>query len=280
MNPRNHRMFLAAAATLALLLSASTALATSVRPFNLLELTQQAEKIFQGECVGARQVTVVVRSTDAPAMEYDFRVVEGIRGAQVGETVTFRQVGPPTFDPATGERLRSAPFIVGMPEYRVGRRYLLFLGQESEFGLNTPAGLHQGFFEESVEPNGRRAFINGQNNATLFHAMEADQRSNRLAGANALGTAQIVHDNVELSPSERAMISRRKMGPVAADDLLSLTRKLAVSPARIEPTQRPATALAPAPASASAAPAAVPAPAPATTAATAPANVEAQKQAP
>lgn len=114
--------------------------ATSIKVANLKDLIEQSDRIFVGKCLSA------VSSVEGgvPLTTYSFQVIEPLQGIQ-SETIVVRQFGAATPAPAGGVPGRGV-IVQGMPTYRVGVSYLLFLVEESPLGLTSPAGLFQGAF--------------------------------------------------------------------------------------------------------------------------------------
>ncbi|MDO8520251.1 MAG: hypothetical protein Q7T11_08840 [Deltaproteobacteria bacterium] len=114
---------------ISLLISSPIAQALLVKQMTLRQVTHSSERIFRG--------TVLDSSLENDAEEsgrivryFTFRVDECLKGA-CGSKITFKQW-------AGGERL---------PEYDVGKDYLIFLPEESRrTGLVAPVGIMQGVY--------------------------------------------------------------------------------------------------------------------------------------
>ena len=129
---------------LLLLVGGLQALATSVVPMNLVDLTARSSRIFEGVCTTISHGTVkdVAGTTDIPVVHYTFTIKDNLRGTE-GQTITVSHLG--TFQ--DGRHFFMKPEWLGIPNYQVGRSYLLFLNQNSVNGLCAPMGMVQGVFE-------------------------------------------------------------------------------------------------------------------------------------
>ena len=100
-------------------------------PMNLEEIINFSGKIFSGICTSVEKIEDDPES-HLPVIKYTFKIIEGIKGVDDKEEITFKQWQPTT---------RS----VG---YEIGKKYLLFLYPESERGLTSTIGTDgQGYFE-------------------------------------------------------------------------------------------------------------------------------------
>lgn len=133
-----------------------SAVAVSVRPLNLAEMIGFSEKVLLGRVVGVQEQ--YDSRLSIPVTLYTLSVIEGIRGAETGNTIQIRQAGSP------GGEYSAIP---GLPVYRKGEEILLFLHGNSRFGLTSPVGLFQGVFHRIDLPGGRRGYINGVGNRNL-----------------------------------------------------------------------------------------------------------------
>ena len=191
------------ALTVGLILAAAAgaARASQVAVVNLATMTRQADRVFRGVCVSARSG---LDARGLPVSEYLFRNFETLAGT-APTTVTVRQYGLLREDRTTlcpGY----LPRIEGMPEYRVGSEYLLFLNPTSALGLTSPIGLEQGRFHVLRDRQGRMLAVNGAGNANLF--VDDPQGPGRPAGLRALSPPGPV------------------VSPIAYEDLARLTRDL------------------------------------------------------
>jgi hypothetical protein len=109
--------------------------ATSVLPMSIQQLSQRAVLIFYGTVISSQtqqenDKRIVTLTT--------FRVDRLIKG-QSGATHTIKQIGGTL---PNGRAMR----IHGVPQYRAGEQYVLFLPQPSSLGFSSPLGLYQGNF--------------------------------------------------------------------------------------------------------------------------------------
>lgn len=144
--------------------------ATSVRPMNLLEMVEVADRVFWGKCL--TNETKTDATTGISFVEYRFRVLRGLKGVKDGELLTFRQI----YDMGQGR----SP-ISGIPHYQKGHELLLFLHGDSKLGLTSPVGLAQGMFRPERLKGGEIGFINPVENKNL-----TDQFDSQLAVESGL----------------------------------------------------------------------------------------------
>lgn len=171
-----------------LLLAATAAHATQVRPLNLEEMTERADRIFRGALVASRSGFDPALGLETTALT--FEVQRGVKGPRGGR-VTIRVVG------GAQERL------AGLPDMRPGEEVILFLYPDSRLGLTSAVGLAQGAFSVARDKAGREHATNLFGNAGLFRGLspEASRRLGRRDGAD-------------------------RPGPFAADELLDAAERL------------------------------------------------------
>ena len=129
------KIFIAALLAVA---AALPAFATSVLPVDLGQMIDQAAVAFQGTVVDVRtgrdpQTGTLVTMTT-------FRIDDVLKGAVPG-SYTIKQIGGE--DASTGLKFRA----VGVPTYKTGETYVLFMNGVSSQGFTSPVGLSQGRFE-------------------------------------------------------------------------------------------------------------------------------------
>lgn len=142
------RVLHATLAVAMILVSVLTADARMVRGIGLDELATRAGRIFRARCVGAEPGTAEIAGAALAVTTYTFEVSDPLKRSSTGPLV-FRQVGTP----AGGAHDLGAR--VGLPVYRPGVEYVLFLLPESAAGLTSPAGAGDGAFridDERVVP--------------------------------------------------------------------------------------------------------------------------------
>jgi hypothetical protein len=151
----------ALATAVGLLVVTPQAPATTVLPVNLAELTDNAGKAFVGTVVAQDVVAV----GDGWGERITVEVHEGLRDAEPDSKVTWTQYRP-------GQQTR----LPGMPEYTVGRTYLIFLSAPAPNSPYTaPVGLGQGVFLVTTASDGAVRARNQFNNAHVYAGLEMKQ---------------------------------------------------------------------------------------------------------
>jgi hypothetical protein len=144
-----------------LLVPAPESGATTVMPANLAELTDNAGKAFVGTVTSQEVVAVGEGWGERITAE----VHEAILGTTADAKVTWTQY-------RMGEQTRMA----GMPEYEVGRTYLIFLNAPAANSPYTaPTNLGQGVFVVTSGSSGAVRARNQFNNAHLYAGLELKQ---------------------------------------------------------------------------------------------------------
>jgi hypothetical protein len=136
-----------------LLLHSLAAGAASVIPLGLERLTQQSAIIFLGRCIDNRVARDT--TTDAVVTYTRFEVLEAIKG-RPGADYTIKQLG--------GNRPEENVFVTipGIPAFRSGEEYVLFLPQPSKLGFSSPFGLEQGRFSVLPDDDNVKQVSNGR----------------------------------------------------------------------------------------------------------------------
>ena len=151
--------------------------ATRALQVNLAQLAERADKIFVGRCLSSEsKVDPRIKKVVTVSA---FAVEEKLKG-RLEDEITIKQYGGTT--PSLSNR------IAGIPEYAPGERVILFLYEESRYGLTSPVGLAQGkfvFVQDKHHPS-KTMVINGLNNKGLFKGME----KSRLMLDHRLGQTQ------------------------------------------------------------------------------------------
>lgn len=106
---------------------------TALDPDLLLGFARAAGRIVHGRCLAAEPLLVEVAGARVAATRYTFAVDETFKG-EPAATLVFHQVGTPEGG------ARDLGRLVGLPVYRPGAEYLLFLLQPGRSGLTSPAG--------------------------------------------------------------------------------------------------------------------------------------------
>jgi len=162
---------LAAAALVYALALAAPAHATSVLPLYLDEVIDQSTTAFEGT------VTETHSARDAATHDIvtytTFTVTDVLKGS-VPATYTIKQIGGTL--PAEKVTFR----VPGIPQFKVGQDYVVFMAGVSAEGFSSPIGLAQGRFTVSQDAKGRHVG-NGsdfRNNASRMSAqMPAQSRA-------------------------------------------------------------------------------------------------------
>lgn len=159
-------------AIILLLIIAIPAFGTEVLPRNIEQMTQISKRLFHGRCINAEEN---FNPQGISYTEYTFEVLSVVKG-QMAETITFRQYG--LINPVkAGNGLIYMGNVAGMPVYKPGREYLLFLIGDSKLGLTSPAGLFQGSFKVLQNQNGERIAVNALNNKGLFKNIDTSNNT-------------------------------------------------------------------------------------------------------
>ena len=149
---------------LALSLTSMPLDASRVRPVNVEEMTDRADRIFSARCVDVdvRQDPDLGLAVTWVTLEVD-RAVKG----DLGRTVTLKLLHGPA-----------------AARFQPGEEVILFLHGESSLGLTSPVGLGQGRFRILEDKHGRRIAVNGLANRGLFRGLSAGAER-RLEGGHA-----------------------------------------------------------------------------------------------
>lgn len=129
-----------------------TLFATSVLPVTLEQLSTRASLIFYGTVI-SNQVQKDSQSGQIVTLT-EFEVIELIKG-ETDTRHTIKQLGGFLKDADIMFKIH------GVPEFQIGRQYVLFLPEKSSLGFSSPIGLHQGSFsvqtidDEKIVSNGR-----------------------------------------------------------------------------------------------------------------------------
>ncbi len=149
------------------LFSFSLAHASRVRPINLEEMAQRADRIFLGRCVGVR----AEHDPDLGQMVTytTFVTHRAVKGSAHG-MVTIKLLGDQVEDGSPGGGVE------GVPRFREGEEVVLFLYGDSRNGLTSPVGLGQGNFVVFEDKQGKRQALNASGNETLFRNLSPGAR--------------------------------------------------------------------------------------------------------
>ena len=136
------------------------AVATTVLPVSLQQLSSTAELIFYGTAI-SNEVRLD-ETSHRVATFTTFAVIDVIKGA-VGATHTIKQIGGQLPDSRVRQIIR------GVPRFSVGAEYVVFLPAASSLGFSSPIGLSQGRFSV-VQHNGETVVSNGRPLAAMLEA--------------------------------------------------------------------------------------------------------------
>lgn len=164
---------------------------------NLEQLVSQADVIVRGQVVSAR-VERHPEFRNLWTVVVTLRVEETLKGS-LGRQYTFRQF---IWDPR--DRLDAAG-------YRKGQSLLLLMNKTTPYGLTSPTGLEQGRFRLTRDTQGRETAVNGYGNAGLLQGLDKE----------------LPRQGIRLPPHLAAVVSGHRGGPISADDLSDLIRRLA-----------------------------------------------------
>jgi hypothetical protein len=155
---------------IAVLLANPPADATTVKHFDLPQMTTSAARVFRGTVTDVRAGSVRVGGGQLATTIYRIKVTESFKGDfATFKGVTYADVemlgGPKAEASSNGVRRFSA--FRDMPVLNRDQEYLVFLTAESSIALSSPVGLAQGLFEIDTSLPGEPT-ANGLNNAGLM----------------------------------------------------------------------------------------------------------------
>lgn len=182
------------------LVATEPAWCSSLTPVNLPDMVRQADRIVVGRAVSEWTGR---DGRGLPATVTTFEVSRVLKGGP-WRRIEVKQLGVTRVQPDG-----LAAFIEGMPRYRPGAEYLLFLSPDSVLGFTMPIGAFQGAFEVRAAEPGRKAVLNGLDNANLLRGLEAED----LAG---LG----------LTPDAFPFVARGR-GPLPLEEMARMIERLA-----------------------------------------------------
>ena len=153
--------------------------ASTVRQFNLDEMTTNADKIFRGTVTKVETGTVEAGGGVLPTVTYTLRVNDTLKGdtssenEKLGNVVKVTMLGTLKGAPAKN----GIRFVGGFksPVLERGKEYLLFTTPQSALGLSMTVGVGQGLFRFVYD----NQVINDAKNAGLFRDMEHSEMPER-----------------------------------------------------------------------------------------------------
>jgi hypothetical protein len=142
--------------------------ATTVKHFDLTQMTSSAARVFRGTVMDVNPGTVRVGGGELPTTTYRIKVVESFKGDfKTAKGVAYAEItmiGSIKADSDKGG-LRHFSLFRDMPRLERGQDYLLFLTADSKVALTSPVGLAQGLFDIDTalpeEPTANRLMNSG-----------------------------------------------------------------------------------------------------------------------
>ena len=185
------------------LIASASSQAAMVVPLGLDRLHGDAEYVFLGECLS--NSVDHDRVSDMVVTYTTFEVIEAFKGS-LGRTHTIKQVGGvlPGADIATK--------FAGVPQFDVGKRYVLFLPPVSRLGFSTPVGLGQGLFHVRVDARGAPVINSGRDVGELLESLPENRIPSRIA------------DKLRAMPDKRQPAQAKARAEMHLDDFRSIMR--------------------------------------------------------
>jgi len=166
------RVLKAALAAFALVSAAVPAAAMTVRPATFDQLVDTAAVVFEGEVTENR----AARDESGNIVTYTtFTVRDAVKGSP-GATYTIKQVGGTL--PAENLTYK----VEGVPTFKVGETYVVFLPAQSSRGFSSPVAMSQGRFGVTQRGNGRRV-ANGRDLGEMTRQIPTAQLPPQAAAA-------------------------------------------------------------------------------------------------
>jgi hypothetical protein len=152
-----------------------------MKPFNLSELVESADKIYRGTVISETSGTIEAGGGKLPIVIYRLRVdepfsgnFETVNGTQIAEIRMLGKTRPVTYG-----NLKHFSSLPEMPKLTEGESYLLFTTRPVNGGLSATVGLGQGKFHVSNGSGEEKMVINEFNNLGLFRDMDMKAVRNR-----------------------------------------------------------------------------------------------------
>ena len=166
---RARRLVLGGLVAVGLMATGSSATATMVQALSAPEMLSMAAQVFEGTVT---ETSVELDECQHVVTYTFFKVLETIKGTEVGETVVLVQLGTSSQVPQGIKAYRK----VG-PTFETGKTYVVFLDREMEpeaghCTYNNPIGLDAGMFTETVSAGGDTTLSNAFGNRGLFKPAE------------------------------------------------------------------------------------------------------------
>jgi len=102
--------------------------------------------------------------------------------------------------------------VPGVPQFEVGKRYVVFLPPASRLGFSTPVGLSQGMFTVKSNAKGEPMVGNGRDVGELMENMAQSKMPSRVA------------DKLRAMPDKEVPANARARAEMHLDDLRSILR--------------------------------------------------------
>ena len=150
----------------------------------------KADVAFTGVCTSAETYLMShpKLSGSLVVTTYKFSIPsDGVLAGDVSENFSFTQWGAPRAEC----RKLGIPYFMGMPFYKVGKEYTVFLTSETELGLRSTVGLGYGKFDVIAVPDGNRVVINDHGNQYLFKGIESKPIVTKSLGASGAKSIEI-----------------------------------------------------------------------------------------
>lgn len=173
---------LSAGLALVLLISIPAS-ATTVLELNLEEMVSRSGDIFRGTIEDFRTGTIEVGGGTLPTVTYVVRIDEILKGASSDKprtTIEFTMIGTVKEQASPVDGMARFSPLPELPEYEIGRDYLILLTPESSIGLRTSVGLAQGSFVIFNQDHEEVA-LNGLGNTNLGSGLSGPVRYEDLA---------------------------------------------------------------------------------------------------
>lgn len=184
------------ATALAMIFIPIMARASFVLPVNIEAMVERADVAFTGVCIEAE--AMVVHPDAVPdgllVTSYTFEVEpDGVLKGDVPEKFTFKQWGSTK---KTAETY-GAPYPVGLPHYRKGNTYTLFLTAETVLGLRAPVGLGHGNFNMVKGAGKAKMVVNDYGNKSLFKGISSSPKMTKALSAAGITKASLPEGPVD-----------------------------------------------------------------------------------
>ena len=186
-----------------LLTLSGSASASMVLPLGLDRLHSDAKLVFLGECLSN---SVEFDQQSGRVVTYTtFEVLETYKG-KLGRSHTIKQVGGNL--PQANLNVRMS----GVPQFEVGKHYVVFLPPASKLGFSSPVGLSQGMFLVKTDETGAQVISNGRDVGDLLENMPQNKIPSR------------VSDKLRAMPDKDLPAHAKARAEMHLDDLRSVLR--------------------------------------------------------